>query len=220
MDSYEKTHRELEVEFNANQVERPYDVHDDGHESEDPKLNVPIGAFLGDACRAVRRQKDKEIVRTSLPPSNLSAMASIITQAFQTVIQQSLGQPAQHPQPLPTCHEKDVEECFVPEPLKPQVVTHFLEEKTKAWWKGVSLTLTINGIVTWDRFRQAFMKHCFPPTLIAQKQREFTMLKQKPGMSITEYSHQFHVLGSYAPTIMNDPTEKMIFFRDGFLSEI
>ncbi|KAL3510337.1 hypothetical protein ACH5RR_029738 [Cinchona calisaya] len=75
------------------------------------------------------------------------------------------------------------------EPLKPQIAIHFLIGEVSAWWKGLPLALTLNGPVTWDRFHQAFLKNYFPPILIAQKRREFMMLKQKPGIFVVEYSH-------------------------------
>ncbi|KAL3499702.1 hypothetical protein ACH5RR_038795 [Cinchona calisaya] len=65
MASHEESHRELEVEVDADQVEKPYDVHDDEHESDDPELNAPTGRFLGDAHRVVHRQQERETGQTS-----------------------------------------------------------------------------------------------------------------------------------------------------------
>ncbi|KAL3515981.1 hypothetical protein ACH5RR_022883 [Cinchona calisaya] len=56
MASHEKTHKEPEVEFDVDRVEGPYDVHDDGHRSDDPELNVPFEGLLADAHRVARRQ--------------------------------------------------------------------------------------------------------------------------------------------------------------------
>ncbi|KAL3529318.1 hypothetical protein ACH5RR_008640 [Cinchona calisaya] len=135
MASHEETRRELEVEVDTDQVEGPYDVHDNERGSEDLELNGPIERFLGGTRTAAR-----------FSDSYLTESASINSTSSTTI------------------------------------VTPFLEEKAKAWWKDVSPVLTLNGPVTWDRFRLAFLKHYFSPTLAARKLREFTMLKEKPGM--------------------------------------
>ncbi|KAL3504344.1 hypothetical protein ACH5RR_034185 [Cinchona calisaya] len=113
MASHKETHRELEVEVNTDQVEGPYDVHDNKRGSEDPKLNAPIGRFLGDERKAGHKQQEKETGQTSLSSSDLSVMVLVITQAFQTIIQQSLDQSAKRPQPPPVHRENDLEDYFV-----------------------------------------------------------------------------------------------------------
>ncbi|KAL3506557.1 hypothetical protein ACH5RR_031939 [Cinchona calisaya] len=57
MASHEETHKELEVQFDTDRVEGPYGMHDDGQESDDPKLNRPTGGFLSDACRVALIQQ-------------------------------------------------------------------------------------------------------------------------------------------------------------------
>ncbi|KAL3512846.1 hypothetical protein ACH5RR_025563 [Cinchona calisaya] len=50
MASHEETLRKLEVEFDVDWAEGPFDMYDDGHESDDPNLN-PSSAY---------REKDLE----------------------------------------------------------------------------------------------------------------------------------------------------------------
>ncbi|KAL3537927.1 hypothetical protein ACH5RR_001293, partial [Cinchona calisaya] len=133
---------------------------------------------------------------------------------LETVIQESLAQLAQHPQPPPARHEKGLEDNFVALSKigVPFFERHVDQGKADKWFREIEKILEL---------LKAFPKYYFLPTLIAQKRREFTMLKQKPGMSVAMYSHQFPVLGHYAPIIINDPAAKMIyFFLDGLLSEI
>ncbi|KAL3513195.1 hypothetical protein ACH5RR_025912 [Cinchona calisaya] len=79
---HEKTHRELEVEFDANPVERSFNVHDDGHGREDLELNIPIRGLLGNAYYAARRQQERETGQASPPPSDLSTNGFSINLGF------------------------------------------------------------------------------------------------------------------------------------------
>ncbi|XP_073295882.1 uncharacterized protein [Primulina huaijiensis] len=76
------------------------------------------------------------------------------------------------------------------------------------------------GPITWQRFREAFLKQYFPTAVRVQKLSEFESLVQEPNITVVEYSSKFHSLGTYSPTIMGDEALKMHRFKKGLNSRI
>ncbi|XP_073271009.1 uncharacterized protein [Primulina huaijiensis] len=76
------------------------------------------------------------------------------------------------------------------------------------------------GPITWQRFREAFLKQYFPTTVRVQKLSEFESLVQEPNMTVVEYSSKFHSFGTYSPTIMGDEALKIHRFKKGLNSRI
>ncbi|XP_073314731.1 uncharacterized protein [Primulina huaijiensis] len=83
----------------------------------------------------------------------------------------------------------------VPEGLKEEVVTPFLDDRARKWWETVSPSL-------------------------AEKLNEFENFKQTLDMTVMEYTSRFNDLGTYVPTIMSDETLKMHRFKKGLSSQI
>ncbi|XP_073024377.1 uncharacterized protein [Primulina eburnea] len=108
----------------------------------------------------------------------------------------------------------------VPNELKVTVVTPFLEEKTAKWWETISANMTEVGPITWQRFREAFLKQYYPPELRLKLLSEFENFTQTPDMSVVEYTSKFNSLGTYAPAIMADDILKMHRFKRGLNSRI
>ncbi|XP_073281980.1 uncharacterized protein [Primulina huaijiensis] len=108
----------------------------------------------------------------------------------------------------------------VPEALKVDVIVPFLEDKAAKWWEAVSPAMTATGPVTWQNFRETFLKQYYPPEVRLQKLSEFENLTQAPDMSVVEYTSQFNALGSYAPAIMADEVLKLHRFKRGLNSRI
>lgn len=48
-----------------------------------------------------------------------------------------------------------------------------------------------------------------------QKRHDFEMLKQEPGMTVSEYVSKFLALGRFSPDTMNDEESKMVKFESG-----
>lgn len=101
----------------------------------------------------------------------------------------------------------------VPEALKVDVVVPFLEDKASKWWEVVSPAVTVAGAITWQQFKNAFLKLYYPAEIRLQKLSEFENLIQTPEMSVVEYTSLFNALGTYAPTIMIDEALKMHKFK-------
>ncbi|XP_075483614.1 uncharacterized protein LOC142523767 [Primulina tabacum] len=108
----------------------------------------------------------------------------------------------------------------VPEALKVDVTVPFLEDKAGKWWEAISPALTAAGPMTWQRFREAFLKQYYPAEVRLQKLSEFENFTQTPDMSVVEYTSQFNALGSYAPAIMADEVLKLHRFKKGLNSRI
>ncbi|XP_073042002.1 uncharacterized protein [Primulina eburnea] len=108
----------------------------------------------------------------------------------------------------------------IPDALKVDMIVPFLEGKASKWWEAVSPAMLTVGPITWQRFRDAFLKQYFPAEVRLQKLSEFENLTQTPDMSVVEYTSQFNSLGSYAPTIMTDEALKLHRFKKGLNSRI
>ncbi|XP_073014570.1 uncharacterized protein [Primulina eburnea] len=108
----------------------------------------------------------------------------------------------------------------VPEALKVDVVVPFLESRAAKWWEAVSPAMIATGPVTWQNFRETFLRQYYPAEVRLQKLSEFENLTQAPDMSVVEYTSQFNALGSYAPAIMADEVLKLHRFKRGLNSRI
>ncbi|XP_073035352.1 uncharacterized protein [Primulina eburnea] len=101
----------------------------------------------------------------------------------------------------------------VPDALKVDVIVSFLEDRAGKWWEAISPAVTAAGPITWQRFKEAFLKQYYPAEFRLQKLSEFENFSQAPDMSVVEYTAQFNALGSYAPTIMADEVLKLHRFK-------
>ncbi|XP_073291065.1 uncharacterized protein [Primulina huaijiensis] len=108
----------------------------------------------------------------------------------------------------------------VPQEIKVDVITPFLVDRAAKWWEGISPAMLRTGPITWQRFREAFLRQYFPTAVRVQKLSEFESLVQEPNMTVVEYSSKFHSLGTYSPTIMGDEALKIHRFKKGLNNRI
>ncbi|XP_073063941.1 uncharacterized protein [Primulina eburnea] len=108
----------------------------------------------------------------------------------------------------------------VPDALKVDVLVPFLEDRAGKWWEAISPAMTAAGPITWQRFKEAFLKQYYPAEGRLQKLSEFENFSQAPDMSVVEYTSEFNALGSYAPAIMADEVLKLHRFKKGLNSRI
>ncbi|XP_075489612.1 uncharacterized protein LOC142528444 [Primulina tabacum] len=92
--------------------------------------------------------------------------------------------------------------------------------KASKWWETVSPAMTAAGPITWQRFRDAFLKQYFPAEVRLQNLSEFENFSQTLNMSVVDYTSRFNDLGTYAPTIMEDEVLKMHRYKKGLSSHI
>ncbi|XP_073041820.1 uncharacterized protein [Primulina eburnea] len=108
----------------------------------------------------------------------------------------------------------------IPEELRVEVVTPFLEDRARKWWETVSPSLADVEEITWQIFKREFLKQYYPAEFRLQKLNEFENFRQSPDMTVMEYTSKFNDLGTYVPTIMSDETLKMHRFKKGLNSRI
>ncbi|XP_073304524.1 uncharacterized protein [Primulina huaijiensis] len=108
----------------------------------------------------------------------------------------------------------------VPQEIRVDVITPFLVDRAAKWWERVSPAMSGTGPITWQRFREAFLRQYFLTAVRVQKLSEFESLVQEPNMTVVEYSSKFHSLGTYSPTIMGDEALKIHRFKKGLSSRI
>ncbi|XP_073298523.1 uncharacterized protein [Primulina huaijiensis] len=101
----------------------------------------------------------------------------------------------------------------VPEELRVEVVTLFLEDRARKWWETVLPSLAEVEQITWQTFRREFLKQYYLVEFGLKKLSEFKNFKQISDMTVMEYTLRFNDLGIYVPTIMFDETLKMHQFK-------
>ncbi|XP_073313449.1 uncharacterized protein [Primulina huaijiensis] len=180
----------------------------------------------------------------NLSQADLMAIATIVATTLQGLGNQNVNQPPPPPPPngikfryeslrknrCPTFSgaadpevsqgwlksvETQVRLLEVPEALRVDVTVPFLEDKAGKWWEAISPAMTATGPMTWQRFREAFLKQYYPAEVRLQKLSEFENFTQTPDMSVVEYTSQFNALGSYALAIMADEVLKLHRFKKG-----
>ncbi|XP_073017822.1 uncharacterized protein [Primulina eburnea] len=148
--------------------------------------------------------------RVNLSQEDMMAIATIVATTLQGFVNPLANtiQPPPEPQPQ------------IPEELRVEVVTIFLEDRARKWWETVSPYLAEVEEITWQIVKREFLKQYYPAVFRLQKLGEFKNFKQAPDMSVMEYTSPFNDLGTYVPTIMSDETLKMHRFKKGLNNRI
>ncbi|XP_075500155.1 uncharacterized protein LOC142538742 [Primulina tabacum] len=108
----------------------------------------------------------------------------------------------------------------VPEGLRVEFVTPFLEDRAQKCWETVSPSLSEEEQITWQTFRREILNQYYPAEFLLQKLSEFENFKQTLGLTVMKYTSRFIDLGTYVPTVMSDETMKMHRFKKGLNSRI
>ncbi|XP_073307141.1 uncharacterized protein [Primulina huaijiensis] len=108
----------------------------------------------------------------------------------------------------------------IPEELRVEVVTSFLEDWARKWWETMSPSLFEIEQISWQIFRREFLKQYYPAEFRLQKLSEFENFKQTSDMTVMEYTSRFNDLETYVPTIMSDETLKTHRFKKGLNNHI
>ncbi|XP_073041950.1 uncharacterized protein [Primulina eburnea] len=108
----------------------------------------------------------------------------------------------------------------IPEELRVEVVTPFLEDRARKCWETVSPSLAEVEEITWQIFKREFLKQYYPAEFRLQKLNEFENFRQSPDMTVMEYTSRFNDLGTYVLAIMSEETLKMHRFKKGLNSRI
>ncbi|XP_058726873.1 uncharacterized protein LOC131598274 [Vicia villosa] len=103
-----------------------------------------------------------------------------------------------------------------------QFGTLMLEKEVEDWWGNTAQRFEEEGIqITWDLFRDAFLKNYFPKYVRGKKEVEFLELKQGNG-TVAEYVVKFQKLIKYCPhyNTMNAERSKCLKFVNGLRHDI
>jgi len=80
-----------------------------------------------------------------------------------------------------------------------RLATHMLADEVEFWWANAKRRLEVCGaVVSWERFKEEFLKKYFPADLRSKNEVEFLQLKQG-SMSVAEYVAKFEELSRFCP---------------------
>ena len=92
-------------------------------------------------------------------------------------------------------------EC--PNDQKVFYASFMLKKDAKLWWMDNKDNLNQDGgIITWPRFKEAFLKEFYPKVVRLKKQQEFNHLTQG-GHSVDRYAREFMRLKRFAPFLVD-----------------
>ncbi|XP_073061856.1 uncharacterized protein [Primulina eburnea] len=172
--------------------------------------------------------------RVNLNQEDMMAIATIVAATLQGITNPLANAIQPPPEPRPRGIKYHYESLWrnrvptfdgnpdpeVPEELRVEVVTPFLEDRARKWWETVSPSLAEVEEITWHIFKREFLRQYYPAEFCLQKLNEFENFRQTPDMTVMEYTSKFNDLGTYVPTIMSDETLKMHRFKKGINSRI
>lgn len=84
---------------------------------------------------------------------------------------------------------------------KVRLATHMLEEEAKFWWMNSKGRMEAGVVVvSWEKFKEEFLKKYFPADIKSKKEVEFLHLKHG-SMSVAKYAAKFEELSRFCPYI-------------------
>ena len=106
----------------------------------------------------------------------------------------------------------------VPEEFKAELAASFRTGEWEKWWKATGTTLP--NPVTWEQFKDVFLKIYYLNSMRMKWISEFNSLKQGDDKTIIENAHKFNTWERFIPGVMRDEKFKMLRFKEGLLSHI
>jgi len=104
---------------------------------------------------------------------------------------------------------------------KLRLATNMLAKEDEFWWTNAKRRLEIGGeVVSWERFKEEFLRKYFPKYLRNKKEVEFLHLKQG-NMSVADYVANFEELSKFCPYINVEDAmvSKCVKFESGLQPE-
>ena len=76
-------------------------------------------------------------------------------------------------------------------------VTYLLRGQAMSWWENVQATRASGVEITWEDFKQAFVRHHIPDSLVERMREKFDSLTQGK-LDVLGYRSEFNHLARYA----------------------
>lgn len=96
---------------------------------------------------------------------------------------------------------------------KVRLGTRMLVDEVEFWWMNSKRRLEAgNDIVSWEKFKEKFLRNQFPADVRNKKEIEFLELKQG-SMSVAEYAAKFQELSQFCPYINEEGAEQSKFIK-------
>ena len=80
---------------------------------------------------------------------------------------------------------------------KVSFATHYLEGAAAIWWDNAKPLWPVGEEITWNNFKDQFLKYHIPVGIMKVKRHEFLGLTQG-SLSVSEYLHKFNHLARYS----------------------
>ncbi|XP_074342274.1 uncharacterized protein LOC141679762 [Apium graveolens] len=109
--------------------------------------------------------------------------------------------------------EKTFERIDTEKAHKINFATYLLKGEANYWWEAKK-NMEPQGIVTWERFTELFLKKYALKFMEIQMQRKFLELKQE-NMSVAEYESKFTELSRFVPQLVGTEEKKAERFQQG-----
>jgi len=97
-----------------------------------------------------------------------------------------------------------------------------LAEEAEYWWTGAKRRIEASGdVVTWETFKNKFLRKYFSEDLWNKKEAEFLNLKQG-NLSVAEYAAKYEELSRFSPYINAEDAmvSKCVKFENGLRPDI
>jgi hypothetical protein len=94
-----------------------------------------------------------------------------------------------------------------------------LRGAAQSWWESYLATHVNPDAITWEGFRDNFLRYHVPEGLMIVRKDEFLALKQGP-LSVSEYRDKFLQLSRYAPEVVNTDAKRMYCFLRGLVDPL
>ena len=110
--------------------------------------------------------------------------------------------------------EKKLDIARCDEADKVPFVTHYLEGSVVIWWDNTKMLWPSGEDISWEKFKEVFLKYHIPTGIMKVKQREFLALTQG-NMSVGEYLNKFNNMARYSTHDVSTEERKIDRFLGG-----
>ena len=115
--------------------------------------------------------------------------------------------------------EKAFESMNCTDSERVRFASYQLQGEAYRWWKTIRRQGSADQPLSWEFFRQEFLKRYFPESLRDAKAQEFVELTQG-SMTVAQYETRFEELSYFAPGLVTTEIERARRFEQGLRPNI